>query len=128
MPSLRKLVLDNWWLKLLSLGLAFALWLAVGNAPPVEVRIAVPVEIHNLPADLRLLSDLPTHVQVTLNASEPVLSQLSYDKLSVRVDLEGFAAGVHELRFQPDDIDVPPGVQVVRIKPIELRVELVPRS
>jgi hypothetical protein len=81
MSRLRRLLLNNWYFKLLSLGLAYVLWLGVAHAPMAEVRVAVPLELRNLPARLEVVSDVPVHVQVTLQGSEKLLRDLHYEEL-----------------------------------------------
>lgn len=125
MNWLRKLVLHNWWAKLLALGLACALWLTVANAPPAEAQLAVPLQLENVPPGLRLVSDVPTHVQVTVRASANLLQELPFEQLVVTVDLKGFGEGNHRYRFSSHDVQLPPGIDVVRITPAELRLELV---
>jgi len=128
MDRLRRLVLNNWWLKLLALGLAYAMWLGVADAPTAELRVAVPVELRNLSAGLELASDIPDHVQVTLSGSEKLLRALPYEELVVAVNLRGFAAGNHTYRFSPKDVGLPAGISVVAIQPAEVRLDLLPQG
>lgn len=128
MDRLRRLLLHNWWLKLLSLGLAYALWLGVADAPTAELRVAVPLELRNLSAGLMLASEVPDRVQVTLSGSERLLQALPYEELVVGVNLAGFAAGHHVYRFSPKDVGVPAGITMVYVQPADVQLDLLPRE
>lgn len=126
MGWLRRLLLNNWYLKLLSLGLAYVLWLGVAQAPTAEVRVAVPLELRHLPATLEVANDIPAHVQVTLRGSEKLLRDLSYEELVAAVDLAGFGAGNHSYQLSADNVSVPAGISVVGIRPADLHLDLQP--
>ena len=54
---LNRFVLHNLGLKLISLGLATGLWLAVARDPVAEVAVDVPIEFHNIPQNLEISSE-----------------------------------------------------------------------
>src|SRR5436309_1459587 len=54
MDFLRKYVLHNFGLKLLSLVVAVLLWMAVTRDPMAEVALNVPIEFHNSPEHLEI--------------------------------------------------------------------------
>jgi len=51
-------------LKILSIALAGAIWLTVGDQRAVERTMRVPLEYHNLPAKLELMNSPPDTVEV----------------------------------------------------------------
>ena len=61
---LRRHVLHNFGLKLLSLALAVALWLAVTRDPVAEVAVDVPIEFHNIPQNLEISSENVPRAQI----------------------------------------------------------------
>lgn len=127
MDWLKRLLLHNWWLKLLSLGLAYALWAIVTQTPPVEMRMSVPVELANLPPGLAVANQSPARVELQLRGSESQLRRLQPEDVGVVLDLSQTAAGNHVIALTPAHADVPPGIEVVRILPAEVRLEIVPR-
>lgn len=127
MGSMARVLLDNWWLKLLSLGLAYALWLAVAQAPLVDIDVSVPLELRNLSPSLGVGGELATRVRVHLRAPESLLREVGTGQIGVVVDLEGFAAGNHEFPLTAANVEAPPGIDVVRIVPDRVRVVLIPR-
>ena len=124
---LKQVVLHNWWLKLVSLGLAYVLWVVVTQAPPVEIGLTVPLELRNLPANLQVQGEIPTRVHVHVRGPEGQLRMLEPEEVGVALDLAGATAGNHSFRLEAANVELPPGVEVVRIVPEEVRLELVPR-
>ncbi len=121
MGWLRAALVNNWWLKLLSLGLALALWSSVHQAATVEIDVSVPLELRNVPAGMQVAAQTATRVTLGLRGPESLLSRMSYEELAVVADLEGFAVGHHRVDLSAE---VPPGVEVVRIIPSQVRLEL----
>lgn len=127
MGWLKKFVLHNWWLKLLSLALAYALWAIVTQSPPVEVAVSVPLELRNLPTNLQVTGHIPPRVHVHLRGPERRLRTLAPEEVAVVVDLKGLSPGNHWLQLDARHVEAPPGVEVVHMTPNELQLELTPR-
>lgn len=127
MGWLKRLLLHNWWLKLLSLALAYALWAIVTQAPPVEMRVSVPVEVAHVPAGLTVAEQTPARVELQLRGSESLLRRLDPEEVGVVLDLSQATAGNQEFRLAAGNVDVPPGIEVLRIVPAEVRLVLTPR-
>ena len=127
MDWLKQLLLHNWWLKLLSLGLAYALWAVVTQAPAAEIRLSVPLELQQVPAGLQVAGEIPTQVHLHLRGPESRLRTLQPQEVGVVLDLRKATPGNHVFRLTAAAVEVPPGVEVVRIIPEEVRLELVPR-
>jgi hypothetical protein len=57
MGFLRRWVLHNFWLKVLSLLMAAGLWLAISpDQEPAEVAVRVPIEFQHVPPELEISS------------------------------------------------------------------------
>lgn len=127
MSWLKRLLLHNWWLKLLSLALAYALWAIVTQAPPVEMRVSVPVEVAHVPAGLTVAEQTPARVELQLRGSESLLRRLDPEEIGVVLDVSQAGVGNQEFRLEAGNVDVPPGIEVLRIVPAEVRLVLAPR-
>ena len=127
MEWLRKALLGNWWLKLLSLGLAYALWSAVTYTPVADIGVSVPIELHNLPPNLQVAGGFSTRVHLQLRGPENRLRRLTPEQIAVVVDLRDAARGKLTLHLSPENVEVPSGIEIVRILPEEIWLELAPR-
>jgi len=126
MEGFARALAGNWWLKLLALALAYALWLAVAQAPQAEVGVSVPLELRNVSPALRVTGEMTTRVYVLLRGPENILRTLPAGQVNVVLDLQGFSAGNHTIPLTPADVEAPSGIEVVRITPQEVRLELAP--
>lgn len=124
MNQLAKIVLHNWWLKLLALGMAYLLWTVVTQGPPVETGLLVSFGVRQLPAELQIEGELPTPVYVQLRGPERLVQGLRQEQVGVTVDLGGATAGEMIIELKPEHVRMPPGIEAVRFIPAEVRLRL----
>jgi len=133
--SLRRLIFDDFWLKLFSLGVALLIWAAVYIAVQKEVDLAAaplarigtrtfmgrPVLVVSLAADVRGFRVKPSHVDVTVRGEAATLDKLQDKDIHVIVDLTHVKAA-QDLR-KSVEVSTPPGVTLhVRANPDEVEV------
>lgn len=122
MNWLRKAFTENVGLKLLSLGLAVALWAAVGSGPVTEANFRVPVEFINVPRALELLTEEPS-VQLWARGPSHAVRQAGAADFAVRVNAGAIAGpGENTFSLDPARVVAPTGLQVVELNPSEIRV------
>jgi YbbR domain-containing protein len=113
-------LLANWPLKLLALGLAFAIWVSVTGEKRVVQDFSLPLEIE-LSADRVLASPTPNTVTVRLRGVESVMRRLDPVPMTVQVDLRDTPPGGHEAQLTNAELsNVPRGVDVEFIDPDRL--------
>lgn len=113
-------------LKLLSLFLAIALWLAVGGEERTEINLNIPLEIINLNPQLMVTSEVPAALQVRVVGPRGMIRNLSQSRLVHTLDLAGFKSGRHTISLGPGSFSFPRGIQITRIQPNPLVLELTP--
>ena len=92
---LRKLFVEDWSLKLLSLGITLVLWLLVtGQNEPVTTHVNIQLNFVR-PQSLEISNDPPKIVDVTLTGSRSKLDNLSVLDLVATVDLTDQQVGEH---------------------------------
>ncbi|HXG42463.1 MAG TPA: CdaR family protein [Dehalococcoidia bacterium] len=123
---------ENAGLALLSLVLAFLLWVFVGGQEgPNPVRsglvpnVEVPVQPVNLPQGLALAAELP-RVRVRAEASADVWDRLSPDDFRAFVVLTGLGQGTHQVPVQVEPRTARGGLRVLGAEPPRIEVSLVP--
>lgn len=109
--------LENLALKLVSIGLALALWFVIAGEKSSEIGIAVPVELQNFPKDMELTGEPVNTVEVRLRATPGVIQRLTPGDVSAQVDLTDMDEGERIIQLTPEAIRVPFGVKVVKITP-----------
>ncbi|HEX9759876.1 MAG TPA: CdaR family protein [Candidatus Acidoferrales bacterium] len=129
MRFLRGLLLHNWGLKLLALLLAFLLWATFTAEPFVEIGFQVPVEFRNLPPPLDVSDDAPAQVRVRVRGRSTLVRRLTPADLTISLDLSGVDTGDMVVPLSTSQVlELPPGVELVRIVPAELRLRIVDRN
>ena len=117
-------LLRRWHLKLLALGLAFAVWVAVTGEGRTIQDFAVPVEL-TLGEKTALAGPPPLQVTVRLRAPESVLRRIDPYDLDVRVDLSDAAPGTRTVALAPRLVGgIPRDVEVVQVEPERLKLTL----
>jgi YbbR domain-containing protein len=121
------LVRRNFWLKLISLALATGLWFSVARQAVTEVEFSnVPVTFGNLPRDMEIVKISANSVSVRVRGLTNRVSQIDSSKLRARAAdfLENVGEGETVLAVEPENINVPSGVEVLYINPSQIIVEL----
>jgi YbbR domain-containing protein len=123
----RKILFENWGIKLISLGLALTLWFNITSKGKLEIALTVPLELKNIPTGMAIVGDVPGYLEVRLQGQERVLRDISTDKeVSGSLDLSLAREGENTVRISPDDITRPSGIAVTHLSPYEISVRLEP--
>src|SRR6185369_8841577 len=122
---LRRIFLEDWSLKLLSLAIALVLWLLVtGQNQPVTAHVNVQLNFIR-PPSLEISNDPPRTVDVMLTGSRNKLDDLTSLDLVVTVDISDQRAGERVLRLADKaQISLPQGVKVDGFQPSAIPVRL----
>lgn len=124
---LRRVFIEDWSLKLLSLAIAVVLWLLVtGQNEPVTAHLNVQLNFIR-PQALEISNDPPRTVDVMLTGSRNKLDDLTSLDLVATVDISEQRAGERVLRLADKaHIPLPQGVKVDGFQPSAIPVRLEP--
>src|SRR5215218_7506905 len=122
---LRRVFIEDWSLKLLSLGIAIVLWLLVtGQNQPVTAHLNVQLNFIRPPA-LEISNDPPRTVDVMLTGSRNKLDDLTSLDLVATVDISDQRAGERVLRLADKaQITLPQGIKVDGFQPSAIPIRL----
>ena len=122
---LRRIFVEDWSLKLLSLAIAIALWLLVtGQNQPVTAHVNVQLNFIR-PQALEISNDPPRTVDVTLTGSRNKLDDLTSLDLVATVDVSDQRAGERVLRLADKaKITLPQGIKVDGYQPSAIPIRL----
>jgi YbbR domain-containing protein len=125
----RKILIEDWGLKLLAAGITVVLWLAVtGQNKPVTMRVS-GVQLNFLKHQgLEISNELPNSVEVILTGSPGKLDRLGPRPLVATVDVSDQKAGERVIRLSLDrvNMELPEGVKIQGFKPTTIPIRLEP--
>lgn len=125
MLDLRRLFIENWAIKIISLLLSVTLWFYVTSKGKTEVSLTVPLELRNIPAGMAVVGDVPGTLEVRVQGQERLLRDMSISRKIVAVaDLSPAHEGANILRISPDDVRRPSGISITHLAPYDIRVSL----
>jgi YbbR domain-containing protein len=123
--DVRKLLLENWPIKLTSFLLSLTIWFYVTSKGKTEMAFTVPLELRNVPQGMAVVGDVPATIEVRLQGQERMLRDMPALKQVVgSVDLGRGKEGDNRIPLSPDDIRRPAGVHVTHLSPSEIVVKL----
>src|SRR5437867_4038505 len=124
MRQLRRWLIYNWHLKLISLILAVMLWMVVATETSSELGMEVSLEYRNIPAQLEITGDTTNTVQVRLRGSSNVIRDISAKDVSTTIDLSQMRTGEKIVALSPQNVQAPFGAEVIRVNPSSVRFNL----
>jgi YbbR domain-containing protein len=119
---LRRYVLHNLGLKLISLVLAVGLWLAVARDPVAEVAIDVPIEFHNIPQNLEISSENVPTAQIRVRGPQRIIHHLQPSDVSAEIELSRLKPGERTFDLTAQQIHQPSELEVVQIVPSQFHL------
>jgi YbbR domain-containing protein len=121
---MKKILLNNLALKLLSLGFAILLWFIISARGTSEVTFEVPIEYVNIPDGYEILHKERERVNVSIFGSEQILRAVKPTDIRVVIDLKSSAKGKKTYNIIKRNIKVPPAVSVSNVSPSSVEVTL----
>jgi hypothetical protein len=129
---LRELLLRNLGWKMLSLGLAVAIWLTVktainerGGAQSVRTFDNIPAQIVSSSADVRTFRVIPDKVSITVRGRPEVISALNEREIRAFVDVT--SADFSQNFNRRVQVATPIGITIILVDPFEVAVEVPPK-
>ena len=117
------IVTRNWRWKLISIAMAFLLWLSSVGEPENSTSLSVPVQYQNTPRDLEISSALIDRVRLEVHGPQSKLRQNYMADVAVVVDLaDVIRPGERTFPLDGAKIALPAGVEVERVMPPQVRL------
>jgi len=118
MGFLRRWVLHNFWLKVLSLLLATGLWLAISpDQEPAEVAVRVPIEFQHVPPDLEISSITIPEAQIRVRGPERLIRDLRSTDIHADLDLADAKPGDRTFDLTSQQVRHQRDLTVVQVVP-----------
>lgn len=122
----QKVLLEDWGLKLLAIGITVVLWFAVtGQNQPITQRSTVQLSFLR-PEGMDISNDQPANVEVTLRGSPSKLDQVG-PRLLATIDISDHKAGERVVRLlDRAQLPLPSGVTILGFRPTTVPIRLEP--
>jgi YbbR domain-containing protein len=88
------------------------------------INVTTSVDFRNIPENIELRRSSSERVEVQITGKRRLVSALNPEQVGAFLDLSEIDAGLHRLVLNADNIDLPLGMEVVRITPAAIRVEM----
>ncbi len=118
MNLIRRWVLHNFWLKVLSLLLATGLWMAISpDEESAEVAVRVPIEFQHVPPHLEISSITIPDAQIRVRGPERVIRQLRSNDIHAELELKDAKPGERTFDLTAEQIRHQRDLHVVQVVP-----------
>jgi YbbR domain-containing protein len=119
---LRRRVLHNFGIKLLSLALAVGLWLAVTRDPVAEVAVEVPIEFRNIPENLEISTESVPRAEIRVRGPQRIVRRLQRADIYAEIELSGMKPGERTFDLTSQQIHQPRELEVVQVIPSQFHL------
>ncbi|WP_161629886.1 CdaR family protein [Desulfogranum japonicum] len=114
------IVTKHWMLKLLSLVIGVSLWYFVVGEDQIDTTITVPIEVHNLPANLVIANQYKKDIEASIRAPRRIIQEVRQQNVSRPIDLARVEPGAVVITNNSDSIPFPDGITVLRLQPTNI--------
>jgi diadenylate cyclase len=110
---------------LLTVALVSAYWGIYLGRQLSLTTVTIPIHFRNLPDHLELQATSGAQAEVQLRGKRPLIDALKPEQVGAFADLKDAVAGPHQpVRLSAENIEVPPGLVVLRVSPSVLWLDL----
>jgi hypothetical protein len=88
------------------------------------INVTTSVDFRNIPETIELRRSSSESVEVQITGKRRLVSALNPEQVEAFLDLSEIDAGLHRFVLNADNIELPLGMEVVRITPAAIRVEM----
>ncbi|MGI8744742.1 MAG: CdaR family protein [Bryobacteraceae bacterium] len=118
---MKRWFLDNLVWKVLSVLLAFLLWIVIAREPELATSISVPILFRNIPDDLDISSEVVDRVHVEVRGPSRRLAPENLSQATVVLDLSGLQPGERTFTIHDYNLrQLPIGVTFYRAIPSQV--------
>lgn len=114
---------ENFGWRVFALIVAIILWATFVGSPEVTTSVSAPVEYRNMPQNLEVSSETPERVHLEVQGPSARLNSFDLSSITVAFDLSGVSRpGDQTLTIEPANVDLQPGLTLVRAIPAQIRL------
>ncbi len=114
------LLTKHWMLKLLALIIGVSLWYFVVGEDQVDITITLPIEVHNLPANLVIANQYKKDIEVAIRGPRRIIQDVRRQNVSMPIKLNRVEPGAMVIAIDSTAIPFPDGITVLRLQPTNI--------
>jgi len=119
----KRYVVQNFFLKALSLLLASLLWLAISrDEQPAIVAIRAPIVFQHVPQLLEISTEAIPEAQIRVRGPERTVRQLRTNEVQAEIDLAAVGAGERTFDLTAHQVRHPRDIEVLQVVPSQLHL------
>jgi YbbR domain-containing protein len=119
---MKKLLFENFGLKIIAVFLAIALWMFATSSGQSEISIDVPIEFKDIPAGLELVNFTTKYVTLHIRGQDRIIRNVKPSDIPISIDLGKAKKGESLYYINKDDIKLPPAVSISNISPSSIKI------
>jgi YbbR domain-containing protein len=113
-------------LKVFSVAVALGLWYTLAGEQTAERSLRVPLELRNRQAQLELVEDPPSTIEVRVRGASSQLSRLSAADVVAEIDLAQAKPGRRFFPLTRNQVRAPFGIEVADVTPAQISLRFEP--
>lgn len=128
---MKQWITSNLGWKLLSLAIAFAMWVVVAREPELATVILAPVQFKNVPDDIDFGTGVPDRINLEVRGPADRLTRAQLADLAVVFDLGDARSGERTYTVRESNLNLPYGISFYRAIPSQVTMrfqQLISRS
>jgi diadenylate cyclase len=102
---------------LLSIVFITGIWFSVSRGQDTLVSLDIPVDYTNRPAGTEIVNTSVKSVSLVLSGSGALVKSVTPDQVNVRLDISNAVIGLNEFSVTPENISMPPGIELREVTP-----------
>ena len=119
----KRYVIHNFWLKVLSLLAATALWFMISrDERPAEVAIRAPIVFQNVPSQIEISTESIPEAQIRVRGPERTIRGLRTNEVQAEIDLSGTKSGERTFELTSQQVRHPRDLEVKQVVPSQLHL------
>ncbi len=117
-------ILDNFSYKIVSLFIAFVLWISIlGRRDFVSTQ---ELELNLLTSEgYSVLSQSTDRVRLKISGQQPLMKKFKTKVQSLVIDVSEKDLGIHDMEITANRLELPEGIKVLNIRPNTVKFEII---
>jgi LysM repeat protein len=88
------------------------------------INMTVPIDFRNMPENLELKEVSVERIEIQISGRQQLVNALQSDQVRAFLDLEAAKPGIHSVGLNENNIEIPLGLEAVRVSPSSITLEL----